>query len=74
MRIPKRPFSKVAGSRALAVSLAVLLLLSSCSGGGGGGGTGSPATLTDLGSFQDLQTAFNLDAGVPRIVLLVSPT
>jgi len=70
MRIPERPFSKIAGSRALAVSLAALLLLLSCSGGG----TGPPATLTDLGTLQDLQMTFNQDAGVPRIVLLVSPT
>ena len=52
------------------MSLAALILLLSCSGGG----TGPPATLTDLGNLQDLQETFNRDAGVPRIVLLVSPT
>jgi len=70
MKIPKRPSARIAGSRALAVSLAALFLWLSCSGGG----TGPPATLTDLGTLQDLQTAFNRDAGVPRIVLLISPT
>lgn len=31
-------------------------------------------TLTDLHDIGDLQTAFNQDAGKPRMVLLVSPT
>src|SRR5206468_3146775 len=62
MRIPERSSSKIAGSCAFAASLAAFLLLLSCSGGG----TGPPATLTDLGTLQDLQEAFNRDAGVPR--------
>ena len=31
-------------------------------------------TLTDLHAVDDLQTAFNQDAGKPRLILLVSPT
>ncbi len=31
-------------------------------------------TLTDLHDIGDLQTAFNQDAGKPRLILLVSPT
>lgn len=30
--------------------------------------------LTDLQSVTDLQTRFNQDAGVPRLILLLSPT
>jgi len=70
MRIPERSSSKMARPRAFALGLAALFLLLACSGGG----TGPPATLTDLGTLQELQEAFNRDAGVPRIVLLVSPT
>ncbi len=32
------------------------------------------ATLIDIASIEDLRTPFNEDRGVPRIVLLVSPT
>ena len=31
-------------------------------------------TLTDLHGIADLQTAFNQDAGKPRLIMLVSPT
>ena len=31
-------------------------------------------TLTDLHGIADLQTAFNQDAGRPRLIMLVSPT
>ena len=30
--------------------------------------------LRDLNSLDELKTQFNLDAGIPRIVLLLSPT
>lgn len=37
--------------------------------------TATPApALTDLRSPDDLKARFNQDAGVPRIILLVSPT
>jgi hypothetical protein len=37
--------------------------------------TATPApSLTDLHSPDDLKARFNQDAGVPRIILLVSPT
>jgi hypothetical protein len=37
--------------------------------------TATPApVLTDLHSPDDLKARFNQDAGVPRIILLVSPT
>lgn len=37
--------------------------------------TATPApTLTDLHSPDDLKARFNQDTGVPRIILLVSPT
>jgi len=32
------------------------------------------ATLVDIASLEDLRTPFNEDRGLPRIVLLVSPT
>ena len=37
--------------------------------------TATPApALTDLHAADDLKAQFNQDAGVPRIILLVSPT
>lgn len=37
-------------------------------------GSGTEATLTDVGSIDQLQSAFNGDAGRPRLILLLSPT
>lgn len=34
----------------------------------------SPSVLTDLHSLDELKTRFNDDTGVPRLVLLLSPT
>jgi hypothetical protein len=37
-------------------------------------GSGPDAALTDLSSIDQLQGAFNRDAGHPRLILLLSPT
>jgi hypothetical protein len=36
--------------------------------------SGPEARLTDLSSVNQLQAAFNADAGKPRLILLLSPT
>jgi hypothetical protein len=35
---------------------------------------GPSATVTDLHGVEQLRSAFNDDAGVPRLILLLSPT
>ncbi|MGD9891767.1 MAG: hypothetical protein AB7R89_01615 [Dehalococcoidia bacterium] len=37
-------------------------------------GTGDDVTLTDLAAVEKLRTRFNQDTGMPRLVLLLSPT
>ena len=37
-------------------------------------GSGPEAPLTDLSTVNQLQAAFNADAGKPRLILLLSPT
>ena len=37
-------------------------------------GSAPSASLTDITSIDQLQTAFNKDAGRPRLILLLSPT
>lgn len=47
--------------------LLAALLLAGCGGG-------ERPALADIGRVDDFRTAFNADAGTPRIVLLLSPT
>ena len=47
--------------------LAVLASVSACT-------RDTPATLTDIHGVAALQQRFNIDAGRPRVVLLLSPT
>ena len=48
--------------------------LSEAIGRAGEVGSGPEASLTDLSSIDQLQTAFNHDAGHARLLLLFSPT
>jgi ABC-type glycerol-3-phosphate transport system substrate-binding protein len=66
--------------RRLALLLAVALVAGAC--GGSDEDTPSPVadsapaeqTLSDLTSVDQLKERFNADQGVPRLILLVSPT
>lgn len=71
--------------RKLLISAALLaLLLTGCGGGGGGdeaasrpGATGSGSamgSLRDVASVEEFAALFNEEDGVPRLVLLLSPT
>lgn len=64
-----------------AALLALTLSVAACSGGSsddaGTTATQAPAqsdVLTDLTSVEQLRTRFNADRGVPRLLLLLSPT
>jgi hypothetical protein len=59
----------------------VVLLVALVAAGCGGSDEGMPRrvtpaepTLTDLTSIDQLRERFNADQGVPRLILLVSPT
>ena len=55
--------------------LAVLgLVAGACSGAGTVDEAIAADELVALGGVEDLQTQFNVDAGTPRLILLVSPT
>jgi hypothetical protein len=54
-------------SALLAAVLALGAVLTGCRGS-------RPATLADIQSVDELKSAFNRDAGKPRVVLLLSPT
>jgi hypothetical protein len=60
------------------VLLAVLLVGVACSNASDEAPrTGTPeraATVRDLSSIDELQERFNGDEGVPRLILLISPT
>jgi len=63
----------------LALTLAGGLALAGC-GGAGQTGSNAPAepkgkaSLADVSSTAELRARFNRDAGVPRLLLLLSPT
>ena len=56
------------------VALAGVLLLSGCGGSSQGGARPSPGTVAELASVDELRDAFRADAGVTRLVVLLSPT
>ena len=63
------------GRTALPLTL-VVLALAAC-GGGADRDAGTPSAtggLVDLAGIRDLEAQFEQDDGVPRLVLLVSPT
>jgi hypothetical protein len=61
------------------VAAALSIFLSACRGGGDGADRppspqAADASLTDLTSVEDFRDLFNDKEGVPRLVLLLSPT
>ena len=63
-------------STAFAATAVALLLLAGCGGGGSGTPSGHPSAqaMPQLRSIDQLRSAFNADTGVPRLVVLISPT
>ena len=66
--------SRPAGVRRAPVGLACALAFLVVACGGGSEPEESEAGLTDVTSVLELRGAFNEDEGVPRLILILSPT
>jgi hypothetical protein len=54
--------------------IAIVVIAAICAGVIGSLKPHQDVTLTDLNSIEELRARFNQDKGVPRILLLLSPT